>query len=179
MKGTIRVPRIQSIHSQDMNLIQRILPITAMIALAIPGAAADEVAAELEKKTIAYWAPDAEAMAKTFTEEMGLSEEDAAKAVEESAEFTVHVEKGTVHLYTKQGVLLQPYEIVKADKEAGTLTVRAVGPPDAPKPQPVTIAIKGDRISVQGGQAPFVLKRIGEDEFLKRKAAVPADKVGP
>ncbi|MCH7228519.1 hypothetical protein [Haloferula sp. A504] len=86
---------------------------------------------------------------------------------------------GTVHLYTKQGVLSMPYEILKADKEAGTLTLRAVGPPDAPKPQPVTIAIKEGRITVLGGQAPFVLKKIDEDEFMKRKAALPANKVGP
>ena len=53
------------------------------------------------------------------------------------------------------------------------------GPPDAPKAEPMTVAIKGDQITVQGGQMPFVMKKIGEEEFLRRKAAVPADKVGP
>ncbi len=159
-----------------MNIIQRTV---AVIALAVPVAAAAEIAEDLEKKALGYWAPDIEAMTEAFTEKMGLGEEDAAMAVAEFAKFTVHVEPGKVHLYTEQGTISMPYEILEADKAAKTLTLRAVGPPDAPKSAPVKIAIKDDRIDVQGGQTPFVLGKIDEDEFKKRKAALPAHEAGP
>lgn len=164
-----------------MNLIQRIIPITAMIALAIPGVAADEVAKELEKQAIGYWAPDTKAMTRIFTEQMGLGEEDAAQAVAEFAKLTVHVEMGTAHIHSEHGMFSQQYEVLEADKDTGTLTLRALSPPDAPKPQAVKIAIKDDQITVTGMavQVPLVLRKINEDEFLKRKAALPAQKVGP
>jgi hypothetical protein len=59
---------------------------------------------------------------------------------------------GTAHVYTEQGVVSQQYEIFEAE-DTGTLTLRALSPPDAPKPPPdapkpqaLKIAIKDDQI---------------------------------
>lgn len=35
------------------------------------------------------------------------------------------------------------------------------------------------KITMLGGMAPFILKRISEDEFRKRNADLPGEKVGP
>jgi len=173
-----------------MNMIRKIIPITATLAIAFPAIAADKDAKELEKQAIGYWAPDTEAMTRILTQQMKMDEEDAAKVVAEFTQIkiTVQVERGTAHVYTKQGVVSGQYEILEADKETGTLTLQALSPPDAPKPPPgapkpqaVKIAIKDDQITVTGaaGQVPFVLRKIDEDEFKRRKADVPNHKVGP
>ena len=176
-----------------MNATRKIVSTITLIGLAVLAQAADPAADQpkdadakkLEQQIIGYWAPDADAMAKIMTEEMGLSKEEAAKAGAEFAHLAFHAEQGKVHAYTKQGVLTTPYAILAADKEAKTLTLQAKSPPNAPehkpahKTEPLKISINGDQITVLGGQMPFILRKIGEDEFLKRKAALPADKVGP
>lgn len=160
-----------------MNLTKTILFLIALFALPVVAHAGD--AKELEKQALGYWAPDSEAMRKMFTEEKGVKEEDAAAMVAESSKVTFHVEEGTIHVYSEQGVLSMPYEIEKTDPEKKLITARAVGPPDAPKAQPVTFTIDGDKVTVQGGGVPFLLKRIDEAEFKKRRNAVPSDRVGP
>lgn len=169
-----------------MNARSRIFPIIAIVAMAVPALAAepadDALAKQLEQKAIGYWAPDGDAMLKLFTEEKGMKKEEAAEAIGESAKITVHVEKGIVHLYTTQGILSTPYNMLGADKATDTLTLRAVsgdGAPEAKATEPVKVVIKEDRITMMGGMVPFILKRIEEAEFTERKKAVPADPVGP
>lgn len=108
-----------------------------------------------------------------------LKKEDVLALVEETAEITIHAEPGTVRLYTTRGIVPTPYEILGADKAAGSLTLRAVNGPDALEARPLQISIQEGRITVLGGQVPFLLKKIDEDEFKQRKNALPADKVGP
>lgn len=160
-----------------------IMAFSPAVSSAAAEEADDKATQELEAQALGYWAPDEEAMLKLYTEEKEIPKEDALALIEDGAKMTIHAEKGMVHLYTKQGILSLPYEIVSADKEAGTLTLRAVQPdvPGAPagqKAQPVEIVIKDDQIKVQGGQVPFIVKRIKEDEFKERKKDLPARKIG-
>jgi hypothetical protein len=163
-----------------------------MIALALLAPAAEpeakpaaevakgDDAKQLEKQVMGYWAPDAEAMVKLFVEKMGMPEEEGPAVAEQFSKITFHVELGKVHLYTEQGVTDVTYEILAADKAAGSLTVRAISPDPADKKQELELLIKDQRITVKGGkeQAPFILRKIDEAEFAKRKAAVPADRIG-
>jgi hypothetical protein len=126
-----------------------------------------------------YWAPDAEAMIKIITEKKIMPKEEATEVIGEMEGLTIHTEPGTAHVYTKQGVVTTPYEIVEADEAAKTLTVRAVSEPEAPKAQSITLSTKDGQVTVLGGDFPIVFKKIDEAEFAKRKAAVPAEKVGP
>jgi hypothetical protein len=163
-----------------MNIHKTPFLVTSIVAMTLPALAAEDlVAKELEKKAIGYWAADAEAMLKVFTEEKGMKREDAAGMIAEASKLTIHVEKGTVHLYTPQGIVSTAYQIEAADKATSSLTLRAAIGPDAPKAQAVQVNVNGDQITVMGGAAPFVLKRIDEAEFQKRRKAMPADKVGP
>lgn len=158
----------------------------ATIALAVMAATAEpedkpadgDVAKQLEKQVLGYWAPDEEAMVKLLVEEKGIPKEDAQGIAGESSNITFHVELGTVHVYSKQGIVAAPYEILAADKAAGTLTVRAVNPPGANKAQALELLIKDKQIIVPGGQISFVLKKIDEAEFTQRKNAVPAHPAG-
>lgn len=167
--------------TSNMKVIASIASV--ILALAAPARAADPVdpavAGELEKMAVGYWAPDQDAMLKLYTEEKGMKQEDAAALVGESEKLTIHVEKGIVHVYTTQGILSMPYKILGADKASGTLTLQADGGPDAPEAEAMKVAIKEDRITAMGGQMPFMLKKIDEAEFKKRKNAVPARRVGP
>ena len=160
-----------------MNLTKTIVFLTALLALPVVAHAAD--GKELVKQVIGYWAPDGDAMLKMFTEEKGMGKEDAAAMVAESSKMTFHVEEGTIHVYSKQGVVSMPYEIEKTDVEKKSITARTVNPPGAPKAQPVTFTIDGDKIAVQGGAVPFLLKKIDEAEFKKRRNAVPSGRTGP
>jgi hypothetical protein len=168
-----------------MNASKTLISIVSMIALAVPAIAADKpdspAAKQLEKQVMGYWAPDAEAMIKIITEKKIMPKEEAAEVIGEMENLTIHTEPGTAHVYTKQGVVSTPYEIVEADQAAKTLTVRAVSKPEAPKAQSITLSIKDGQVTVLGGegQLPIVFKKIDEAEFAKRKAAVPAEKVGP
>ncbi len=169
-----------------------IIPTIAMIALAIPAPAAEpeakpaaqvadgDVSKQLEKKMMGYWAPDAEAMVKLLVEKKIMPKEDAQALAGESSNVTFHVKPGTVHVYTEQGIMDVPYELLAAGKAAGSLKVRAVNPDPANKAQALELLIKDQQITVAGGenQVPFVLRKIDEAEFAKRKAAVPADRIG-
>lgn len=136
-------------------------------------------AKQLEKQVIGYWAPDAEAMVKLLLE-MGMPKEEGQAVAAEFSKITFHVELGMVLVYTEEGVMDVAYEILAADKAAGSLKVRAVDPDPANKKQALTLLIKDQQITVMGGeeQLPFILKKIDEAEFGKRKAAVPADRIG-
>ncbi|PAW66975.1 MAG: hypothetical protein B9S38_13030 [Verrucomicrobiia bacterium Tous-C4TDCM] len=136
-------------------------------------------AKQLEKQVIGYWAPDAEAMVKLFLD-MGMPEGEGQAVAAQTSKITFHVELGKVHVYTEQGFTVVAYEILAADKAAGSLKVRAISPDPAEKKQELELLIKDQQITVTGGkgQAPFLLKKIDEAEFLKRKAAVPANRVG-
>ena len=136
-------------------------------------------AKQLEQQVIGYWAPDAEAMVKLFLD-MGMPQEDGQAVAEQFSKITFHVELGKVLVYTEQGVMDVAYEILAADKAAGSLKVRAISPDPAEKKQVLELLIKDQQITVMGGkeQAPFILKKIDEAEFLKRKAAVPAERIG-
>lgn len=160
--------------------ITMILVLSTMITAAADNEADDKAARQLEAQALGYWAPDEEAMLKLYTGEKEIPKEDALALIEEGAKMTIHVEKGMVHLYTKQGILSLPYEIVGSDKASRTLTVRAVQPAAAggQKAQPIELAIKEDQMTVPGGQLPFIIKRIKEDEFKKRKKILPAGKIG-
>ncbi|MFZ9937231.1 MAG: hypothetical protein ACO3JG_09235 [Luteolibacter sp.] len=137
-------------------------------------------AKQLEQQVMGYWAPDAEAMVKLLVEKMGMPEEDGQAVSEQFSKITFHVELGKVHVYTEEGVMDVAYEILAADGAAGSLTVRAVNPDPANKKQALELLIKDQQITVKGGeeQLPFILKKIDEAEFAKRKAAVPADRIG-
>jgi len=168
----------------------------AMIALAILAPAAEpeakpeakpaaEVAngndaKQLEQQVIGYWVPDAEAMVKLLVEKMGMPEEDGQAVAEQFSKITFHVELGKVHVYTEEGVMDVAYEILAADKAAGSLKARAISPDPADKKQELELLIKDQQITVRGGveQLPFILKKIDEAAFAKRKAAVPADRIG-
>jgi hypothetical protein len=168
----------------------------AMIALAIlapaaePGAkpeakpaaeiANGDDAKQLEKQMIGYWAPDVEALVKLIVEKQIMPKEDAQAVAEQSSKITFHVELGTVHVYTEQGVTVVAYEILAADKAAGSLKVRAISPNPAEKKQELELLVTDQQITVMGGkeQLPLILKKIDEAEFFKRKAAVPAGRVG-
>ncbi len=166
------------------------------IAFAIPAPAAEpaaepeakpaaELAAELadgddakqlEKQMIGYWVPDAEAMIKLFVEKKIMSKEDAQALTGESSEVTFHVELGTVHMYSDQGILDLPYELLAADKATGMLMIREVNSDRTNKGRAFQLLIKGAQITVIGiidveGKPPFTLKKIDEAEFAKRKAA--------
>lgn len=169
-----------------MNTIKTITTILSLIAFALPAAAEDapeskpdaELVKKLEAKAEGYWAPDKEAMLEAFTK-LGAPEEDAADAVGESSHIVAHVETGAVNLYTKQGVMSLPYEVLAADEEKKSLTLRAAQNPDAPQPvQAVTVAIGEDRLEMTG-EFPFILMRISKEEFDKRTNALPARPVGP
>jgi hypothetical protein len=137
-------------------------------------------AKQLEKQVIGYWAPDTEALVKLYVEKMGIPEEDGQAVAEKFSKITFHVEMGKVHVYSEQGVTVVAYEILAADKAAGSLRVRAISPDPADKKQELELLIKDQQITVMGGkeQLPFILKKIDEAEFGKRKAAVPADRIG-
>jgi hypothetical protein len=137
-------------------------------------------AKQLEKQVMGYWAPDAEAMVKLFVEKMGMPEEDGQAVAAQFSKITFRVELGKVHVYSEQGFTAVAYEILAADKAAGSLKVRAISPDPADKKQELELLIKDQQITVMGGkeQAPFLLKKIDDAEFLKRKAAVPADRIG-
>lgn len=168
---------------------------TTMIALALLAPAAEpeakpdakpaavvanaDDAKQLEKQVIGYWAPDAEAMVKLFLE-MGMPEEEGQAVAAGFSKITFHVELGKVHVYSEQGVAVVAYEILAADQAAGSLKVRAISPNPAEKKQELELRIKDQQITVMGGKEhpPFLLKKIDEAEFLKRKAAVPADRIG-
>lgn len=168
---------------------------TTMIALALLAPAAEpeakpdakpaaeiangDDAKQLEKQVIGYWAPDAEAMVK-LSLEMGMPEEEGQAVAAGFSKITFHVELGKVHVYSEQGVAVVAYEILAADQAAGSLKVRAISPNPAEKKQELELLIKDQQITVMGGkeQPPFLLKKIDEAEFLKRKAAVPADRIG-
>lgn len=142
-------------------------------------AANGEVDKQLEKQAMGYWAPDAEAIVKHLTEEKGMKKEEAQALADDFSKLAIHAEMGTVHLYTDQGLVSTPYEILEADKDAATLTLRAKNPAGVAKAQPVEISIKEDQITVLGGEVPFILKKIDEEEFRKRKDALPAEPVKP
>lgn len=137
-------------------------------------------AKQLEKQVIGYWAPDAEALVKLYVEKMGMPERDGQAVAAQFSKITFHVELGKVHVYSEQGFTVVAYEILAADKAAGSLKVRAISPDPADKKQELELLIKDQKITVMGGkeQPPFILKKIDEAEFLKRKAAVPANRVG-
>lgn len=137
-------------------------------------------AKQLEKQVIGYWAPDTEALVKLYIEKMGMPEEEGQAVAEQFSKITFHVELGKVNVYTKQGVAVAAYEILAADKAAGSLKVRAISPDPADKKQELELLIKDQQITVMGGkdQPPFLLKKIDEATFLKRKAAVTANRVG-
>ncbi len=139
-----------------------------------------DAAKQLEKKAIGYWAPDTEALVKFYIEKMGMPEEESQAVTEKFSKITFHVELGKVHVYSEQGVAVVAYEILAADKAAGSLKVRAISPDPADKKQELELLIKDQQITVMGGkdQPPFLLKKIDEAEFLKRKAAVPANRAG-
>lgn len=162
-----------------MNRIPKFASVMAMIALVAPAFAADPDAAALEKEAVGHWGPDGEAMVKLYTEEKGMEKKDAEAVVGESAHLAVHVEKGVVHLYTKQGILSTPYKIEGVDEDKKTLTLRADGGPDARAAQTVKVRIEKDQIFFEGGQVPFILKKIEEAEFDKRRKDLPARRVGP
>lgn len=163
-----------------MKLFKPLALVTSLLALPLLSPAAEEAGEpKLETRIIGYWAPDGDAMQKLFTEEHGIAEKNAEAMVAESSKMTFHVEKATLHVYTEQGVMSVPYEIEKADPAKKAITARAVNPPGAPKAQPVTFTVEGKQITVVDGQIPFVLKKIDEAEFKKRKDAVPATRIGP
>ena len=167
-----------------MKRYKAIASITTILALTCSTLAADDGAPgvdakALEKQALGYWAPDEEAMLKVFTEKEDMKEEQARAMLAETANFTVHVEQGKVNLFSKQGKVSVPYEILKANKATGSLTLQAVAPPEAPPSEPVKILIKEDQITAAMGPVPFVLKRIDEAGFKKRVAAVPDAEVGP
>lgn len=141
---------------------------------------AGDDAKQLEKQVIGYWAPDAEALVKLYVEKMGMPEQDGQAEAAQFSKITFHVELGKVHVYSEQGFTVVAYEILAADKAAGSLNVRAISPDPADKKQELELLIKDQRITVMGGkeQLPFILKKIDEAEFLKRKAALPADRIG-
>ena len=154
--------------------------IASLLILPFVTDAADGVAKpKLETQILGFWAPDADAMQKLFTEEHGLDEKNAAAMVAESSKMTFHVEKATLHVFTEQGVMSLPYEIEETDPARKAITARAVNPPGAPKAQPVTFTVEGNQITVVDGQMPFVLKKIDEAEFKKRKDTVPGTRIGP
>ena len=136
-------------------------------------------AKQLEQQVIGYWAPDAEAMVKLLLG-MGMPQEEGKAMAAELSKITFHVELGKVHVYTEEGVMVAAYEILEADKAVGSLKVRAVDPDPANKKQALELLIKDQQITVMGGeeQLPFILKKIDEAEFAKRKAAVPAERIG-
>jgi hypothetical protein len=177
------IPGKSNPEPTNMNATRNIISTITILSLACLAHAADppdgETAGRLEKQIIGYWAPDSDAMMTILTEEKEMSQEDAAKFVEESAKLTIHAEQGRAHVHTTQGIVSAAFEIVGADKTTGTLSLRAVGPPDAPKTEAVKISIRNSQIIVASGELPFVLKKIGEDEFMQRKAALPAAEVGP
>jgi hypothetical protein len=137
-------------------------------------------AKKLEKQVMGYWAPDVETLLKFYIEKMGMPEGEGQAVAEKFSKITFHVELGKVNIYTEQGVTVVAYEILAADQAAGSLKVRAISPDPAEKKQELELLIKDQQITVMGGkeQPPFILKKIDEAEFLKRKAAVPADRVG-
>ncbi|MDX1680372.1 MAG: hypothetical protein R3242_06545 [Akkermansiaceae bacterium] len=161
-----------------MQIIPKITSIMATIALASTAFAADPDAAALEKSTFGHWAPDGKALLKHYTEDMGMEEKDAEALLGESASMTVRVEKGTVHLHTKQGILSVSYKLVDADGEKKTLTLRPDMGPDADAAQAMKIRIEKDRIFLEDGPTKFILKRIGQDEFNKRVKDLPDHEVG-
>lgn len=163
-----------------MRLFKPLAIIAALQVLPLFSPAAEEAGEpKLETQILGYWAPDADAMQKLFTEEHGFDEKNAATMVAESSKMTFHVEKATLHVFTEQGVMSVPYEIEKTDPDKKSITARAVNPPGAPKAQPVTFTVEGKQITVVDGQMPFVLKEIDEAEFKKRKDTVPATRIGP
>lgn len=170
-----------------MHLIPKITSLLAAIALVAPALAADPDAAALEKQVIGYWAPDGDALFKHYTEDKDMGEKDAKALIGESAQILIHVEKGVVHLYTKQGPLSVPYKIEGADKDKKTLTLRAdVGPAaqadagqNAQAPEAIKIRIENDQIIMQGKPTDFILKKIGVAEFDKRRKELPDHGVGP
>ena len=167
--------------------IPKTTSIMAALALVVPAFAADPDAAALEKKIIGHWAPDGEALFKHYTEDNGMEEEDANALIGESSQIVVHVEKGMVHLYTEQGLLSMGYKIDAADKDKRTLTLRPdAGPNDQANARPngqateaIKIRIGNDQIIVKGGQTDFILKKIDEAEFEKRRKELPDRAVGP
>lgn len=68
--------------------------------------------------------------------------------------------------------------ILKADAATKTVTLRQANAPAGGNPQSVSVVIDGDKITMKGGMGPFILKRIGEDEFKKRNADPPGERVG-
>jgi hypothetical protein len=60
-------------------------------------------------------------------------------------------------LDTTRGIVSTSNEILGADKAAGSLTFRAVNGSDAPETRPLQISIQERRITVLGGQEPFLL----------------------
>lgn len=137
-------------------------------------------AKQLEKQVIGYWAPDVKALLTFYIEKMGIPEEDGQAVAAQFSKITFHVELGKVHVYSEQGVTGVAYEILAADKAAGSLKVRAISPDPAEKKQELELLVKNQQITVIGRkeQLPFILKKIDEAAFLKRKAAVPANRFG-
>lgn len=158
----------------------------AMLALAVLAVTAEpeakladgDAAKQLEKQVLGYWATDEEAMMKLLVEKKAMPKEDAQDMAGEFSKITFHVELGTVHIYSKQGIVTTPYEILAADKAAGSLTVRAVNPDAANKAQALELLIKDKQITVAGENLPFILRKIDEAEFTQRKNAVPAHPAG-
>lgn len=136
-----------------------------------------EVAKRLEKLAMGYWAPDADAMQNWLIDEKGIKKEEAKTLVGEPSTLTILAELGMVHLYTEQGFVSTPYEIIEADEAASMLTLRAKPPLGDGKPQLVKISIKKNQVTILGGEVSLILKKIDEAEFKKRKDALPADPV--
>lgn len=157
-----------------MKTILTTIALSAFALMAHAGPAED-----LEKQAMGYWGPDADAMMKVYTEEKGMTEENAGKVIEEGAKMLFHAEPGKVHIYTMQGIMTTPYEVVSADKDKDSLTLRAKNGPDAPQAQAITIIIKDEQITATGGKAPFTLKKLSQKDFVKLKSALPARKIGP
>ena len=154
-----------------------LLPLIAFVTTVI--AADDGAATALQEQAIGFWAPAEDAMLKVFTEENGMKKEDALAALAESKDLTFHIEQGSVSLYTRQGVVAVPYEILAADAAGKSLTLRQANAPEGANPRNVRVTVTGDKITVLDGMAPFILQRIDQEEFNERKAALPAKKVGP
>jgi hypothetical protein len=159
-----------------MNPSRILFLLTATLLLGSSVAAADagdqEAIKKLEAKAVGYWVPDPEAMLDLYTKDKRMKEENAKALIGESKSITVEVERGTVHFFSSQGKVTVPYKIRDADVAKNSLTViQAEAPNGGSKPLPVVI--EEDRITVEGGIVPFLLKRIGKDEFKKRTKGIP------
>jgi hypothetical protein len=159
-----------------MNPLRILVLLAATLFLGSSVAAADagdqDAIKKLEAKAVGYWAPDPDAMLDLYTKEKGLKEEDAKKLIGESKSITVEVERGTVQFFSSQGKVTVAYKITDADVAKNSLKVMQADAPHGGR-KPLPVVIEEDRITVEGGMFPFLLKRIGKDEFQKRTKGIP------